>query len=536
MYKVMIIDDDAQVRERLKTIIDWKGLPLELVCEAGDSDSALEMYLLYRPKIIISDISIPVISGLELAEIMRKEDADLQFIIITGYNDFEWAKQSVRLGAIDLLSKPVFPEEINRSLKKVIDYFSNKQQEQSSVDFLNGLVTENLPKMQESFMMNLLRRSPEEKSGVEKHMKQLQIDCPGPYYAVVLVGIKSPSSELDQDVRLFLLRDALTANMLAAGFKILSYMDIHSRLNCIISSTHADPDNNIEEVLTKTDEQLKFTASMQLISGIGPTVDSPTKLCDSRSGALTALNYQCVLGDSSVMHFKNMERLDVVFHTQNEIDSYLLRLFRENDFSSITTTVENHIKVISSFGVEPQKRIREFLFEYVQLITNEALRLGLAVERMENYVPTIIKVMQAEDDRAASDVLNLTEEMLKALNGRKNGESNHLMRLAKAYISEHLGDENLCLESVSEHIGLSRIYFCKLFHQMEGTSFSSYLKQERIEKAKNLLLTTNLKVFEISCAVGFSQAKYFGYVFKQAVGLTPVEFQRQGLSQPNLAT
>ena len=126
--------------------------------------------------------------------------------------------------------------------------------------------------------------------------------------------------------------------------------------------------------------------------------------------------------------------------------------------------------------------------------------------------------------------------MLKALNGRKNGESNHLMRLAKAYISEHLGDENLCLESVSEHIGLSRIYFCKLFHQMEGTSFSSYLKQERIEKAKNLLLTTNLKVFEISCAVGFSQAKYFGYVFKQAVGLTPVEFQRQGLSQPNLAT
>ena len=156
MYKVMIIDDDTQVRERLKAIIDWKGLPLELVCEAGDSDTALEMYLLYRPKIIISDISIPVISGLELAEIMRKEDSDLQFIIITGYNDFEWAKQSVRLGAIDLMSKPVFPEEINRSLNKVINFFTKKQQEQSSVDFLHGLVTENLPKMQETYMMNLI--------------------------------------------------------------------------------------------------------------------------------------------------------------------------------------------------------------------------------------------------------------------------------------------------------------------------------------------------------------------------------------------
>ena len=536
MYKVMIIDDDTQVRERLKAIIDWKGLPLELVCEAGDSDTALEMYLLYRPKIIISDISIPVISGLELAEIMRKEDSDLQFIIITGYNDFEWAKQSVRLGAIDLLSKPVFPEEINRSLNKVINFFTKKQQEQSSVDFLHGLVTENLPKMQETYMMNLLRHSPEEKSGVEKHLKQLNIDCPGPYYAVVLLGIKTPTSEMEQDVRLFLLRDALTANMLAAGFKVLSYMDIHSRLNCIISSKQAEPDNAIEEVLTKTDEQLQFTAAMKIVSGIGPTVDSPSRLHESRSGALTALNYQCILGDSSVMHFKNMERMDVVFHTQNEVDSYLLRLFRENDYPSITTTVENHIKVISSYGADPQKRIREFLFGYVQLITNEALRLGLAVERMENYVPTIMKVMQAEDDRATADVLNLTEEMLKALSGRKNGESNHLMRLAKSYIADHLGDENLCLESVSEHIGLSRIYFCKLFHQMEGTSFSSYLKQERIEKAKNLLLTTNLKVFEVSCAVGFSQAKYFGYVFKQAVGLTPVEFQRQGLPQQHTTT
>ena len=132
MYKTMIIDDDAAVRERLKDIIDWQGLSLDLVCEAGDSDTAIEMYLLYRPKIIISDISIPRISGLELAEVMRKEDADIQFIIITGYHDFEWAKQSVRLGAIDLLSKPVFAETINASLQKAVRYFQAKQKKKQT--------------------------------------------------------------------------------------------------------------------------------------------------------------------------------------------------------------------------------------------------------------------------------------------------------------------------------------------------------------------------------------------------------------------
>ena len=320
-------------------------------------------------------------------------------------------------------------------------------------------------------------------------------------------------------------------NMLAAGFKLLSYMDNHSRLNCIISSPHSEPDNMIEEVLTKTDEQLQFTANMMLISGIGHTVDSPARLFESRAGALTALNYQCILGDSSVMHFKNMQRLHVVFHTQNDIHGYLIRLFRENNLTSITTAIENHITVIQSYGSDPQKRIREFLFEYVQNITKEALRLGLTAERMESYVPTIMKVFEADASEAVPYVLKLTEEISKAVNGRKNSESNHLMRLAKAYIDEHLGDENLCLESVSEHIGLSRIYFCKLFHQMEGVSFNSYLKQERIERAKKLLLTTNLKVFEVSGAVGFSQAKYFGYVFKQVVGLTPVEFQKRGATQ-----
>ena len=516
MYKAMIIDDDVKVRERLKTIIDWEGLSLELVCEAGDSDTALELYLLHRPKVIISDISIPVISGLELAEIMRKEDEDLQFIIITGYNDFEWAKQSVRLGAVDLLSKPVFPDAINKSLQK-------------SVDFLQKLVNDNLPKMQETFMLHMISNPPgDNMTDLEKRFRQLKIPCPGPYYVVVMLAIQVSSREMNQDIMLFLLRDTLQANMLAGGFRMLAYLDTHSRLNCIISAAEHEPDNAIEEVLAKTGEQLRFTADVSLLAGIGPTVDELGRLYESRSGALTALNYRCILGDSSVMHFKNMARMDMVFHTRENIQGYLLKLFRENNWKGISTTIENHVAVLASYGQKNQRTIRNFLFEYVQNITNEALRLGLTLERFENYIPTVIRLMQSDGAKSVEEVLRLTEQILQYLSVRRTGESNHLMNMAKAYIREHLGDEDLCLETVSDHIGLSRIYFCKLFHQVEGVSFQTYLKQVRIEKAKKLLLTTNMKVFEISSAVGFSQAKYFGYVFKQTVGQTPVEFQKHG--------
>lgn len=526
MYKVMIIDDDITIRERLKCIIDWEGLPLELVGEAGDSETAMELYLLHRPKIIISDINIPVISGLELAEIMRREDPDLQFIIITGYSDFEWAKQSVRLGAVDLLSKPVFPEALNHSLQKVVDGFRLKQEKQSSVDFLQNLVNDNLPQVQETFMMNLLTKVPGDAMDAENQMDQLHICCPGPYYAVVLLALQSCPEDMNQDVALLLMRDTVTAAMLEAGFEPLVYLDTHSRLNCILSTTDAEPDNPIEEVVTRVQEKLRFATRISLMSGIGPTVDSIVRLYESRGGALTAMNYQCILGDSSVMHFKNMEKMDIVFHSPEEIHDYLLKLFRENELERLASAIENHVVVLATYGAKYSKRIRDFLFEYVQNITGEALRLGLSVERFDNYLPTMMQLMKADSMGAVEEVLRLTEQILGCINGRKNGESHHLMKMAKKYIAENLGEADLCLETVSDYIGLSRIYFCKLFHQIEGVSFNTYLKQERIEKAKHLLLTTNMKVFEVSDAVGFSQAKYFGYVFKQTVGQTPVEFQK----------
>ena len=527
MYRTMIIDDDAAVRERLKDIIDWQGLSLELVCEAGDSDTALEMYLLYRPKIIISDISIPRISGLELAEVMRKEDADIQFIIITGYNDFEWAKQSVRLGAIDLLSKPVFAETINASLQKAVRYFRIKQQKKQSVDFLKSLVSENLPQMQETFMMGLLTKSSGETAALEKQLRFLQIRCPGPYYAVAILAVSTLPADMEEDVGLFLLRDTLDTAMKENGFETLSLVDTHARLNCIISTPDSHPDDQIETVITKVEDQLHFLTGMDLVSGIGPTVDKLALLHQSRAGALTAVNYQCILGDSTVMHFKNMERMDMVFHSQESIHAYLKKLFRENSFAALEAAVRNHVTALSGQGSKARKQIQNFLFEFMQDITGEALRLGISVERFDDYLPAMMRLMQSQGDDSVDDVLHFTEQIMTSIDGHKNDESNHLIQLAKKYIDEHLDDESICLESVSDHIGLSRIYFCKLFHKVEGISFNAYLKQERINLAKKLLLTTNMKVFEISNAVGFSQAKYFGYVFKQVVGKTPLEYQQQ---------
>lgn len=133
MYEVMIIDDDEEIRERLKLMIEWDRLEMRLSCEAGDSETAQELFLLYRPKIVITDINIPIINGLELAQKMAETDSEVRFIIITGYNDFEYVRSSVKLGAVDLISKPILPEEINKSLQTAAENFRLLRERQASL-------------------------------------------------------------------------------------------------------------------------------------------------------------------------------------------------------------------------------------------------------------------------------------------------------------------------------------------------------------------------------------------------------------------
>lgn len=536
MFEVIIIDDDLQVRERLKSIIAWDRLPIHLACEAADSETAMELYLLHRPRIVITDINIPIINGLDLAAKLQKEDPDLQIIVITGYNDFEFVRKSVDVGAVDLLSKPLFPETINKSLEKAVGHFKKLQEEKLSVSFLQNLVKNNLPQMQESFILNLISNASDTPSRLAVQFRQLGLQCDGPYYAVAILAIQThaSASAAGQEELLSLLRDMLNVNLRQAGFQVLIYLDPHSRLNCILGSENPAPDNRIEELLMRMREQMHLISGALLLAGIGPTVDALERLYESRSGALTALNYQCVLGNASVMHFKNMKQMDTVFHTRDNIQNFLLKMFRENNLGAISTAIRNHTTVLCSYGSNRNSAAQQFLFEYVQAITNEALRLGLDLERMESYAATISRLFRPESmEKRVQSVLDLTQSLLDALTTRHTAESHHLVKMAKQYIQENISDDQLCLDTISDHVGLSKIYFCKLFHQVEGISFSAYLKRERVKLAKELLRTTNMKIFEISEAAGFSNAKYFSFAFKQAVGLTPMEYQRQPHKKPS---
>lgn len=370
MFDIMLIDDDVTSRQALKQNIHWDKVGARLLCEAEDSETATELYLLYRPKIIIADMSTPLLFGLELAANLQKEDQDIQFIIITDY-DFDFTKHPLDLRTVSILRKPVRAQDLNYSITKAV--------------------------------------------------RQLEVDRER----------KAASAGLDQIY-------------------------------------------NIEKSLK------------------GP-----------------------------VIHFKYLEKLGVLSHYP--VYDNIRNLFRQR-----------RLEELKQFLLQPgnlsigEERLSAFLFEYIAIITSEALHAGLETGQLEGCAGLLIKVFQAENPESSLEaVVEMTERLMKQLEKQCSTNTNQLITIAKSYIEENMGNDQLNLEKVSNFVGLSRIYFCKRFHQSEGISFSNYLKDVRIKKAKKLLTQTNMKVFEVGSAVGFSNPKYFSYVFKQATGQTPLEFQKK---------
>ena len=172
--------------------------------------------------------------------------------------------------------------------------------------------------------------------------------------------------------------------------------------------------------------------------------------------------------------------------------------------------------------------MQNFFLEYITVMTHEAAQMGLQMKQMECCAAMMNRLFHTADmESCVEDAIDLADKLIFQVQSQKNANFNYLISKAKDYIRQNIDDKMLNLDQISEYVGLSKNYFCMLFHRVEGVNFSNYLKQERFNLAKKLLLTSHMKVFEISDACGFSNAKYFSYVFKKTFGHTPLEYQKE---------
>ena len=377
----------------------------------------------------------------------------------------------------------------------------------------------NRAQLRETYLLWLITDTLQEGAPLLSQLQSLGLLVEGGYYRVYTLKVYPAERSLDHALLMQQLR--AMAEQVLQDRKLRGEMciDHSSVLNIVVNSDRQECD--AEAALQEVCASFSRITGLQPVYGSGIVVDSRKRICESRRIALKAMSGQ--LRADQLLYDGNSES---PFGAETTVQELLAAKFRDFDLVGFEEIVHGYLEFLRTCVHAEREREERFLFACVQTVTRESSRMGATAERFESYLPMVSSLMQSDCDGCADALSKLSEQIFKHLNIHRTNEGNHLLSMAKDYVRDHIGDEELSLAKVSDHVGLSRVYFCKLFHQLEGVTFNAYLKKTRIEKAKQLLLTTNLKIFEVSNAVGFSHAKYFGQVFKECVGQTPLEFQR----------
>ena len=518
MAEIMLIDSDLQSRQEFHNRLRAIQTDLKIVCEAEDFNAAMEQYLLHHPQIVVADMTVDCSYGLELVTQLQQRDPHLQFILLAE-ETLDFSGLELNLRRVCVLDKNAGNEDLAAALQGAVQRMEIDRSRRSGFLDKNWQSMANLSHMQEWFLSELVCKKPEGGQNLPARARQLQLPLEGPYYVVASLRFEADSmaEKLWGSVH-YLLRELLYDLVRSTDHSVYAFLNDQGRISCIFSTRDSRPEDAVEDILIRLINISRTSYDVEVVAGVGPVVTGLENLYQSGAGALASVKYQSMMLDSEVVHYRDLEKLGVL--SQTPVYDHVRTLFRMRKQQELMHFMRAHC--IDS------KKATSFLFDYITIITDEAIRAGVEDRQLEDCAVVMMRIFRAESiESAMSAVEALTEQLLKQILARQATNTNQLMSMAKEYILEHIANDQLNLEQVSQYVGLSRIYFCKRFHQSEGISFSNYLKNIRIERAKQLLKKKRMKIVEVGNAVGFSNPKYFSFVFKQATGFTPMEYQKQ---------
>ena len=526
MYSVFAVDDEPIVLEGIRSKIDWEGSGFTFAGEATDGEIALSMIHEIKPDILVTDIKMPFMDGLQLAEAIKRTQPWIKIIILSGHDEFDYAKKAISIGIEEYLLKPFTPEELLASLNKAAAQIDKERKQLSDISRLRDELKSSEALIKKEFLNNLVHGSEEMSTAIQKS-SELGLNLISRYYKVLISRINSRSGNTEtQQEACSLLNSYSTAISEAVSFFHHSNL-----LVCIFKgSTQAELDDNtfraaetIAHIATKNEDCIVLTA-------IGKTVEHLSQLSISYEDAKKILQAGNISKENRIISSEDIS------DNQDSNGDTLLN-FEEGDplvdklkyaaKGDIQKIIEDSMELIKKnpdqFSVFASYLLVDLIFAVSKLVE----KLGGNIKELN---PEILQRKFIDD--AVSDEGRFTKTLEQVLNfalefrdSKMTGKYGSVILKAKQFIEENYADQNTTLTSVAEAVCLSPNHFSTIFSQECKTTFIEYLTNVRLENAKRLMRETDMKGYDIAYECGFSDPHYFSYIFKKNTGLSPREYK-----------
>lgn len=532
LYKIMLVDDEEEVRKSIINKIAWADAGFEVIGDAENGKDALEKIEQNEPDVVLTDIKMPYMDGLTMAETLRQLYPSVKIVIFSGFDEFEYAKKAIKLNVIEYILKPVNVEELTVILKKIKKNLDEEIEQKRNVSLLRESYIKNLPIIREHFLNDLIHGGLSAETISEK-LKEYDIDIDNAHKWVVAAIHLEPDENVDKALSLHKERELIpisVRNLIEEKLKEqYRHTMFHSAFESILIAA-IDGHNTQTGLVALLGDICKETRKILEVSvtiGVGESCGSLTEIGASFHSALNALGYRAVAGSGGLIYIRDVEPCN---HGKLQFDSRmeteLIAAVKFGPDEKIHAVVGDVVGKMEEAKVH-YRQYQAYILAVINALTQLSQQYDLRISDMfgveTDYFEILTKVEKTENIRQY-----LTEaafKMNRAMEEERSNTTKNVIREAKQYIRENYRDPELSVEKICRHLHMSPAYFSTVFKKETGQAYIAYLTDVRLNRAVELLMTTEDKTYIIAEKVGYPEQNYFSYVFKKKFGVSPTKFR-----------
>ena len=508
--KAVVVEDEILIREGLCDLMRKMFPEISISGVAGNGQEGLACIEKYRPDLIITDIKMPVMDGLEMLSKMQERGISSRVIVLTAYSEFSYAQQAVKLGVCDYVIKPVMVQEFVQTIRKIQNLYEQEQKRTpegmgSLENIVSGLLYGVSSLKEDEKMGEFL----EKKYGIGRDM---------PFIGLLICMGESFESGRERKKR------AVCRLLEQKGLNYcLVDMEYDKAILALLYgySSRQETERWFQSQILfqkRGNEEKEISYGMLEVSGV-------TQIRDGYHRLLPYMDWNIVLGDDVLISYPRITDIQTeVCVYPVELENQVKAAICMGEQEKIRETVEKFHRYFLNGKVYSPKEIKESFVRFQWSILNIAKEVGCINYQSLDQKKLLDRVMNAKTERELKKTL---EELFAYmdLSDRETGAVSLAVKKAQSMIHEFYAD-GITLNEIADRLNLTQEYLGALFHKELGENFSAYIRNYRLAKAKELLIGTQLKQYEISEKVGYTDAKYFARVFKECVGMSPAEYRK----------
>ena len=528
LFNLIIVEDEDITRLGLRDCVSWEDYDINVVFEASDGLEALQFIEQNHVDIVLTDVKMPLMDGIELVERIRENNKNIKVIFISGHWDMQYLKSAFHLEAIDYILKPIIPKELHNMLTKVTQLCIQEQQQEELFNEMKDKLEQSMPVLRERFFSELINERYYSKEEVIERSSFLEIILnPNDYYCVMTL-VYNPEFIDEKSAKNITLRLIPIREILEEELKKFNAYCINENNNelCIIIQFDSPVEHEqMIDLAKRLKSTVNHSVSEFITIGIGKVLQGIENIGESYRQSLHAAEQSVFLGNNNVIHIADVEKVSrkVGYYSTKDITDIInyVRTGKSEEIKKSVSALFRRLKQNPKIHISYVRNICLELIVTInlQLMEYKVIREDENQEYTWEELFTILNIDEIQE-WITNQMVQACEKILSV----QTNTSNNIVYMIKKAVEENFC-ENISIQNLADELFLTPNHLYMLFKKETGETFNQYLTRYRMEKAKEYLSEPKYKLYQITEMVGYSDSDYFTKLFKKHTNYTPSRYR-----------